>query len=783
MGTVSAVASFVISLGFQSLPLYRPDQLFGVWEQSRLGGAELGISGPDLGDLAAGAGPELYSLGAFTSDPMWLKDGGGGQTVRALMIDAKTFAGLGVRTVLGRGPIASDHPVSSASVAPGWISNSLWRRRFASRRNIVGTPIELGSSATSSNSLHLEIMGVLASGTALPLPFLEEGGDVWYILPNTSGSRRDAGLFGVGRLRDNVSIAQAESALNVAAHNLGRKYRFDANKRVRIEALQEIADAPVRRTLGMIALAVCLAFLVACCNVTVLLLSVSDRRRVDLAIRRALGARSIHLWLDAATGIVVVTVLGLLAGVVLAWWGIHMLTSALPALGVTEFAGHSAALRVSVVAAFAGSALLIALLWATLLANPRTKRRTSDLSSDHGALDALDISWSGLSWRSALIAGQACLVVVVIAVAGMAVHSYFAQSAASLGPSPDHTLVLDLIPRVQGGDPSRALEWKQRLLAEMAETPGVKAAAFTDQLVPLGTPISFTRSGNTPGSQRSALPPISVSSRYFQVFGVPILYGRGFTEADDRVSPVPVTVVNQTLAADYWPSPQQAVGASITFGAGKVAQRYQIIGVAADFGGYWFRQIPPMAYVPVSQSGYDGGTLIVRSTTPPGAVAREVRSLAAALPTNPAVSGSSTMAELWGQTLTRPRARMDGMLLVTLLTLGLGIQGIFVSGMWMVQVRRQELAVRITLGANPGHLAVLVLSQVALPAAAGAVAGGVAMPLLAPLFAHWLGETASMQVAPMAAAIGLLLLAVLVGTLVPARSIALIDPLETMRRA
>jgi ABC-type lipoprotein release transport system permease subunit len=190
-----------------------------------------------------------------------------------------------------------------------------------------------------------------------------------------------------------------------------------------------------------------------------------------------------------------------------------------------------------------------------------------------------------------------------------------------------------------------------------------------------------------------------------------------------------------------------------------------------------------MAYVPMSQSGYDGGTLIARSTTPAGAVAREARALVAALPTNPEVSGSSTIAELWGQTLTRPRARMDGMLLVTLLTLGLGIQGIFVSGMWMVQVRRRELAVRLTLGANPGHLAVLVLSRVALPASAGAVAGGVAIPLLAPMFAHWLGETASMQVAPMAAAIGLLLLAVFVGTLVPARSIALIDPLETMRRA
>lgn len=741
MGTISAVASFVVSLGTQPLPLYRPDQLFAVWEQSRLGGAELGISGPDLADLASAAGPELYSLGPFTSDPMWLKDGGGNLPVRALMIDAKTFAGLGVRTLLGRGPIASDRPANSGSVAPAWISSSLWLRRYAARRNIIGMPIELGPNATFAHSLRLDIAGVLMPGTNLPLPFLEEGGDVWYILPDNPGSRRDAGLFGVGRLRENVSVARAGSALNAAADNLGRKYRFDANKRVRVEALREIADAPVRRTLGLVVLAVCLAFLVACCNITVLLLSVSDRRRTDLAIRRALGARTIHLWLDAAAGSVAITLFGLLGGLVLAWWGIHLLTSAAPALGITDLAGNTAALRAPVVAAFAGSALLIALLWTTLLANPfpRTTSTASDLNCDHGALAAQGKSRLGTPWRSALVASQACLVVVVIAVAGAAVHSYFAQSAASLGPSPDHTLALNLNPRGQGGNPGQALEWKQRLLAELAGTQGIRAAAFTDQLEPLGTPTSFTRIDDNPGTQRSALPPISVSPRYFQLFAIPILYGRGFTDADDRVSPVPAAVVNQTLAAENWPSPQQAVGATIVFGAGKYAQRYQIVGVAADFGGYWFRQVPPMAYVPLSQSGYDGGTLIVRSTTPPGTVVRELRALVAALPTNLDISGSSTVAELWAQALTRPRARMDGMLLVTLLTLGLGIQGIYVTGTWMVQARRHELAVRLALGANPGHLAALVLSQVVLPAAAGAAAAGVAVPLLAPLLAHWLG--------------------------------------------
>lgn len=700
------------------------------------------------------------------------------------MIDAKAFAGLGVQTVLGRGPIASDHPVGSALVAPGWISNSLWLHRYAGRRNIVGTPIALGPSATSSHSMHLEIMGVLAPGTSLPLPFLEEGADVWYILPDNPGSRRDAGLFGVGRLRENVSIAQAGLALNTAAANLGRKYRFDANRRVRIEALQVIADAPVRRTLGLVVLAVCLAFLVGCCNITVLLLSVSDRRRMDLAIRRALGAQGMQLWLEAATGSVVVTLFGLVAGVVLGWWGIHLLASTMPAFGITESIGHAATLRLPVVGAFAGSALLITLLWSALLSNPsRVVRTSADLGYDQGAHARLGRSWSGLSWRSALIAGQACLVVVVIAVAGMAVQSYFAQSVASLGPSPDHTLVLNVSPQGQSGNPGRALEWKQRLLAELADARGVGAAAFTDQMEPLGTPVSFTRNGDTPGTQHSALPPVTVSSRYFQLFAIPILYGRGFTEADDHVNPLPVAVVNQTLAADNWLSPQQAVGASITFGAGKNAQRFQIIGVAADFGGYWFRQIPPIAYVSLSQSLYDGGTLIVRSTTPPGTVAREVRSLVAGLPTDLEVSAGSTIAELWGQALTRPRARMDGMLLVTLLTLGLGIQGIFVTGAWMVQARRQELAVRLSLGANPGRLAVHVLSQVALPAAAGAVAGVVAIPLLTPLFARWMGETTSVQVGPMAAAIGLLLLAVLAGSLVPARSIAHIDPLETMRRA
>ena len=209
------------------------------------------------------------------------------------------------------------------------------------------------------------------------------------------------------------------------------------------------------------------------------------------------------------------------------------------------------------------------------------------------------------------------------------------------------------------------------------------------------------------------------------------------------------------------------MGSQIAFGS---KTHYKVVGVAANFTGFWSQKPVPTIYLPLAQSAYRlGGDVIVRTASPRTVEALAPQALAGmAIPAT--VSDVSTIQARWQETLTRPLARMAGMLMLALLGLGLSIQGVYAVAAATVSARRHELAVRSALGALPNRLVWNVTRELLLAVIVGAGLGVIAAVDLRPLLAHWLGPAATWQTEPIAAAVVLLALAGAAGCYFPTRA-------------
>lgn len=213
MGATTALVSLMLALGYQPLPYRDPGRLVAVWERAD-SGRVMAISGPDMADFADATHGIFAALGAFTVPPLWLIDRKGATQVRASYIQASMFSDLSIRPVLGRGVRPDDEPLG-VSAAPVWISYQVWQTRYSGSPSVIGMTVGIASNATGLDEVRMPIAGVLPAGVSIPLPFMENTTDVWYLAPRdiSSRSRQSTVFFGLGRLRPGISVAQAQAAL------------------------------------------------------------------------------------------------------------------------------------------------------------------------------------------------------------------------------------------------------------------------------------------------------------------------------------------------------------------------------------------------------------------------------------------------------------------------------------------------------------------------------------------------------------------------------------------
>ncbi|MGB6876070.1 MAG: ABC transporter permease [Candidatus Acidiferrales bacterium] len=786
MGAASALVSLMLALGNQPLPFRDPGRLVAVWERAESGSQTLAISGPDIEDFAGATHSIFTSFGAFSFGPsLWLFDRKGTTQILGYYIQANVFSDLGIRPVLGRGVRPNDEPLGSAA-AQAWISDRLWRSRYGGSSSVIGTTIGTAVSQTGLNQRGAQIAGVLPPGVSIPLPFMQEPADVWYpaLADISTRSRRSAVFFGLGRLRPGVTVAQAQNALAAVAEQLGQRYRFDAHKIPVVQSLEAIAQGPAQKTMGLLALGVGLVFLVGCVNLAILMGAEGRRRRREIAIRAVLGANRSRMWRDVAAEKCLLTLLSLGLGVAFASALLRVFTQLMPAAGLGPALLHPPPLNLIVLLGFAVFALTAALVWSALLVRAadasESSRTLAAAGSGLGYTGYSDSSPGAGRWRLILLAAQAGVGICLLAAAALTAKTYATLSVANLGPAPRDTVLLSVYSRDNFvPTDAQVQEFNEQVLSRLERLPGTQAIAMADLFPPSGSPISFRKQDDAVDAARETSGPASVSPGYFRTLGIPILFGRGFDDTDNSGGE-PVAIISLEMAERNWTSPGQAVGSQIAVGS-KFENHYKIVGVAANFTGYWSQNLVPAIYLPEAQSEYAcRSSVILRTASPQVAAALAPQALAGmAIPAM--VSDVSTMQARWQATLTRPLARMAGMLLLALLGLGLSVQGVYAVAAATVSARRHDLAVRSALGAQPGRLAWNVTRELVLAVLVGAGFGVATALELRPLLQHWLGPISGWHTEPIATAIVLLVLAAAAGCYVPARAAARANPAEVLR--
>jgi putative ABC transport system permease protein len=788
MGAAAALVSLMLALGYEPLPYRDPGRLVAVWERAESGAQFMGLSGPDLMDFADATPSTFAALGGFTPPHLlWLHDLKGATRVSACYIQPSVLSDLGIRPVLGREVRPDDEPADGSGTAPAWISYGLWQNRYGGSPSVIGETIGFASSATGSDQMRLRIAGVLPPRVSIPLPF-ESTADVWYVTEGNLANHPRAGaiFFGVGRLRPGVSTAQAQAALTAVAERLEQRFSFERRRRPVVRSFEEIAQGPVRQTMGLLALGVALVFVVGCVNLAILMGAEGRRRRREIAIRAVLGAGRWQLWSEVAAEKWLLTLLSLGLGVVFASALLRVLTQLVPAAGLGPPLAQTPPLNLVVLLGFAAFALAAALVWSALLVaaadGPGTSRALAAAGGGPGYTGFADSSPRAGRWRLVLLAAQVGAGIWLLAAATLAAKTYATLSAANLGPAPSRTVLFSVDTHNVKLPEAQAADCERQILDRLGRLPGTQAIALADRFPPYGSPTSFMKEGDAPGTSRAATAPTHVLPGYFRILGIPILFGRDFDDTD-HIGGEPVAIISRDMAELNWTSPQQAVGSEIAVGS-KFQDHYKIIGVAGNFTGYWSQKPVPTIYLDEAQDegNWCSADIILRTA----GSAKSVVALAPQAPDGmeiPAeISDVSTLQARWQATLTRPLARMAGMLLLALLGLGLSVQGVYAVAAATAAARRHELAVRSALGAPPNRLVWNVTRDLVLAVTVGAGFGVVAALDLHRLLKQWLGPAAVGQTEPILVAVVLLTLAAAAGCYFPAQSAVRANPAEVLRQ-
>jgi putative ABC transport system permease protein len=656
------------------------------------------------------------------------------------------------------------------------LSHRFWERRFGADPGIVGRQIRL------SGQPH-DVIGVM------PPSFDEILGNeqLWVpaaFTPERRTTYDEHYLWLYGLRRADVTLAQVNDDLARAAEGLRRDHpEFNLDRGAGAEVFGELLTSSSSTRLGVLLGAVVLVLLIACGNVANLFLAKLAGRSRELAVRAAVGAGRGRIVRQVLTESLVVSSLGGLAGLLLAWWALPLLVAGAPRMQRIETAALNAPVLAMSLALVVATAVLVGLLPAWLATRRRDLR--SELGDGRGAAGGGVRPWV----RQTLVGVQTALVLTVLAGAALLVRSAVNLQQVPLGFDPSGALVgrVGFI-----GESYREPERVKAAFLDLADrlesAPGVALAALDSQpplvggggsngLIPEGRPLAMASIIN---SQSHFITP-----DYFRLLGIPLRAGRHFTADDVRAAP-PVMIVNETLARQAF-GDENPVGKRITCCEGSPDDPHwkAVVGVVADVRtrGPAFEPRPefylPVAQIPDAAWSWVQNTLIVivrPETGPPEAMAPVIRNAVREIDPALPVYGIGTFDEALRLSMLTTRFNTQLMSLLGLTGLLLAALGIYSVLAWLVAQRTREIGVRMALGAP----AATMVRQVALHGLAPVVAG-LALGTAGAMATGRVLESQLFQVGTFdPVSIGVVLLLMLVvaaaAVIVPARRAARIDP-------
>ncbi len=722
---------------------------------------------PDFEDVRT-LTPALAGAAAFSGDTAVLAPPGGVQrrTVAA-QVSTGYFDVLGVPMARGRGFARSDLDTDDVAI----IGAGFWRRAYGSREDVVGQRVEV-------NGRPLLIVGVAPPGLRLLDAPVEP--DVWYLVPREQRENRGWGsLQVVGRLAPAATLAELGVELGSTADRLLAE-RPAGQGEIRREARPILAyperDArlPIEDR-GLILAGMGGVFLViftilglAASNVASMMLTRASERRPEFAMRLALGATRGHLVAAVITESLLVAGLAGGLGVLAVAWLFDVLASGLILSAVPAPMIFTLDARV---AAFAVAVSLVTGLGFGL--GPALDASKPDvLPALKGVRPSARLRRFGA--RSLIVTAQVAVSLALVVTSILFLRSHLSARQADLGFDPNGVAVvpIDLTQRQYGAEAAAA--FFLQAFDRLARVPGVESVAFARTLPLSGTNMLIAQmdidgNADTEGTRTAAYN--IVGPGYFAIVRMPLLAGREFSEADREGAPT-VAIVNEAFAARYWPG-ESALG--------KRVEKREVVGVVRNAAYRSLGEPPqPHLWAPVAQSKERLLLAVARvagdETVAGREMARIVSDLEPALLTEPTTMREMTSSATLAQQMLSMALGGAG-----LAALALAMMGVYGVMAYVVSLRTREMGIRVALGASPAALAGMVVRQglglVAVGLAAGlAIAAGVALAARAALVG-----VSPLDPVSLSAGAGLLALAAVAASYLPARRAARVDPIVSLR--
>jgi len=701
----------------------------------------------------------------------------GGETperVTGSFVTANLFRQLGASPMQGR--LFLDAETEVATKQPvAVITETIWRTRFGARADMLGRTLIL-------NGQPFTVVGIMRAGFNAPLGTP----DVWLPIgyyPNKGDLelRGRGGVLAFGKLKAGVSVARAQADLDGVSNRLAQLYpATNAGTSANVQPLKEQIVGQSRTPLLIVLASVATVLLIACANVANLQLARATARRRELSVRAALGAGHIRLMRQLLTESLVLSVVGGVAGVGLAYFGVRWLAQVVPNL--IAFYGDIALNR-GVLGFAAFVTVATGIFFGIAPAWQGSRARMQETLTVRGDAAAP----SKLRARNALVVGQVALCVVLLVSAGLLARSLIALASVKPGFDVDHLLTMQFrLPVTKYDSDDKISDMFTRAIAEIRTVPGVQHAALV-RATPLNgngetLPYEIEGAGVTDPTKLPSAHRNIISSDYFETLRLPRLAGRDFT-AEDRATTMPVAIVNDQLAKKIAAKGGGSViGGRIRIAPADTSPWATIVGVVGNAKHFQLEEAPlDQVYVPYTQLPLIFTELVVRTTGDPMLVANAVRSAIWRVdPDQPVWRIRPVTQSIEGQLGAR-KFTMRLLASFAILAVVLATIGVYGVMSYAVAQRTQEMGIRMALGARTTQVVGLVLRQglrtVALALVLGLAAAFMATRLLeTQLFGVERTDPLTFAVVPLALA-----LVAFAACYLPARRASRVDPVVALR--
>ena len=750
-----------------------PDSLVVLWERPPHTTIRNSIAPPNF--LAVREQSNSFShLAIYNNNSLNLTEGDKPERLEVAAVSPSMFDALGASAAHGRTFTAEEEQDGRDRVVI--LTHDFWRRRYAADPAVVNRALML-------NGQPYTVVGVMGEDFNFP----PTGNDILIPFTITDKVREERGNHyarAMGRLKPGVTQAQADAELASIAGRLEAQYPgTNSNRTMATESLKASYVRGPRPGLIVLLGAACFVLLLACANVANLLLVRAASRQKEIAIRMALGAGRLRLIRQLLTESVLIALFGGALGLLVAVWGIDLLTAGIPASLSRYLPGWKNVRIDGQVFWFTlGVSLLTGIIFGLAPALQATKTDFNEALKDGGRTSG---NFSRNRLRGALVVAEVAISLTLLIGAGLMIKSFYEMLRVEPGFKPESVLVMDVaLPRAKYQEEAARVNFYTQAIERIAALPGVQQAGAVNVL-----PLSRSNADSAfsvvgrPRPEQGREPHANfrvVSPHYLEAMGIPLRRGRHITPADRADSPN-VIIINEELARRHF-AETDPIGQRLNFGGEKETDNYEIVGIVGNIKHESLvEEIRPEVYRPLTQQPWHTMSIVVRAAGDPaalgGAVQREIGGLDKEQP----IYNVRKMERVVSESLAPQRVTMGMLGVFALIALVLASVGIYAVMSYAVTQRTHEIGVRMALGASPRAIRQMVVRQGMVLALIGIGIGLVA--------SYWLMQGLTVMLYGVSATdpltfglISLLLIIVaFAANYIPARRATRVDPMVALR--